>query len=1142
MAQAQPLHLNGLDVSDLYSLAGLHKIDQRFLDFLQEQAPQQAQQLHVLRQHPQALDDQAYSTWLCHTAPWLAYFLADLFHIEDEVLQRQAIAESEHPIIQFKKQCVLKEGKKRMRLLDQGPSWSDLEAWRLQRVPQIKDQEWAMARFAAQCLAASADHQHDLEQLYWWCAHVLVSRPSLVANWVSFQVPKRLDFQQLIPVQPHANQPDVLAITSAEKRQRQGFDWTDQTWSLRALHNEAHYCLFCHEKSGDFCRTGFPQKKGDPSQGLRQNSLEAWLVGCPLDQKISEMNWLAARGHALAALATAMVDNPMCVLTGQRICNECMKACIYQKQSPVDIPKIESTLLKDVLRLPWGVELYTLLVQWNPLRRTQYLPQAFHGSRVAIMGMGPAGMTMAHHLLMAGCAVVGLDGQAIHPPPASWQAPIHRYESLEHHLRQRPVYGIGGVSEYGITARWDKNLITLAYLSLIRRAHFQCYGAVRFGGTWTLNDAWRQQFDHVVIALGAGLPKALHIPNSMSVGMRTANDFLMALHLGGAGHPDSKTMAPVDLPALVIGGGLTAVDTATELQALYLQQVAQAYAMQQKHKAIWPQLKAQFSASAWQTITRWCAHGAALAAAKKEALLLDKPLDLHALLHTWGGVTMVYRKRLQDAPAYRINHEELHAAMQEGILFRPCVQPTAIVVDSMGQVSGLQVQSMSTCDEGIWHAEEGTKEILARSIWSAIGTQLNVAYSFEHAGEIDKVHAFQYQAHTWEAQAGLQVALPGQHCKTDQVAIFTQIDVRAGVSFIGDSHPAFHGSVVKAMGSAKRGYPAIMARLDHQRTAHLSARAYQGFVAGLQSLFCTRLVAQRWLADDVVQWDVHAPMIAQAWQPGTLCRWQPNIALSNGAVQAFCPPLFMVPIAVDRAAGLLTFYHVVDSQAARHHFDGMKVGDNLAMMGPTGVRLSRPQQPSGLLFFVSRAWMPTLLSVLAPFAQQGHRLFVVVHDGPEPIGRARLNAHCAQWVMAGVTQDGWQEMPHQAAYWQRLHDWLGAQTIQHVYGLVDATSMRFLQQRLQPGAGQSQPSWLAPDATVTGQALGPMQCGLKGVCAQCLQWQVDPTTGQRTKAVYGCSWQNQPMQSIDLQHLETRQQLFEVQQHWHQVLAQQQVS
>ena len=51
---------------------------------------------------------------------------------------------------------------------------------------------------------------------------------------------------------------------------------------------------------------------------------------------------------------------------------------------------------------------------------------------------------------------------------------------------------------------------------------------------------------------------------------------------------------------------------------------------------------------------------------------------------------------------------------------------------------------------------------------------------------------------------------------------------------------------------------------------------------------------------------------------------------------------------------------------------------------------------------------------------------------------------------------------------------------------------------------------------------GPMQCMLKGVCAQCLQWQVDPETGERTKAVYACSWHHQPMDIIDLEHLDER--------------------
>jgi hypothetical protein len=46
---------------------------------------------------------------------------------------------------------------------------------------------------------------------------------------------------------------------------------------------------------------------------------------------------------------------------------------------------------------------------------------------------------------------------------------------------------------------------------------------------------------------------------------------------------------------------------------------------------------------------------------------------------------------------------------------------------------------------------------------------------------------------------------------------------------------------------------------------------------------------------------------------------------------------------------------------------------------------------------------------------------------------------------------------------------------------------------------------------------------LKGVCAQCLQWQIDPETGERTKAVFACSWQDQPLEIIDIDHIDARQ-------------------
>ena len=95
-------------------------------------------------------------------------------------------------------------------------------------------------------------------------------------------------------------------------------------------------------------------------------------------------------GHAVqhhlghGALALIAIDNPMVAATGHRICNDCMKACIYQKQEPVDIPQIETRTLKDVLGLPWGFEIYSLLTRWNPLNLRRPIPRPATGRTVTM--------------------------------------------------------------------------------------------------------------------------------------------------------------------------------------------------------------------------------------------------------------------------------------------------------------------------------------------------------------------------------------------------------------------------------------------------------------------------------------------------------------------------------------------------------------------------------------------------------------------------------------------------------------------------------------------------------------------------------------------------------------------------------------
>ncbi|HYR46210.1 MAG TPA: pyridine nucleotide-disulfide oxidoreductase, partial [Thermoanaerobaculia bacterium] len=508
-----PLGIEGFTYQDLHRDERLADLDRAFLEELHREDPALAGRLAAYRATPASLDPLARSRLLVDAARPVARFVARLFRVEAEWRKQASGAEPEAVLFRFRRDFLLRravktklpedlaaslptlvEGGKAIEGLFPDLPWSEdpelatarmavslldlesefLAAIRQKKVPEVSETARARARKLA-ALASStwpgalprpggADEEllaflEGLVNAYaLWC-HARLRHPEArraIAGWVCFRLPEPLDYQRLVETErPDSSFPEERVGPSRRRRRRQGFELTDRRMSRREVLGETHYCLLCHERQKDSCSTGFFDAKTNLYQ---KNPLGIPLSGCPLDEKISEMHQLRREGDSIGALALVCIDNPMCPGTGHRICNDCMKGCIFQKQDPVNIPQAETGVLTDVLALPWGVEIYGLLTRWNPLSPQRPYALPYNGKKVLVVGLGPAGYTLAHYLINEGFGVVGIDALRIEPLSVRMRGakrrvpqPIKDINDITGPLDRRTILGFGGVSEYGIT-------------------------------------------------------------------------------------------------------------------------------------------------------------------------------------------------------------------------------------------------------------------------------------------------------------------------------------------------------------------------------------------------------------------------------------------------------------------------------------------------------------------------------------------------------------------------------------------------------------------------------------------------------------------------------------------------------------------
>jgi NAD(P)H-flavin reductase len=213
-------------------------------------------------------------------------------------------------------------------------------------------------------------------------------------------------------------------------------------------------------------------------------------------------------------------------------------------------------------------------------------------------------------------------------------------------------------------------------------------------------------------------------------------------------------------------------------------------------------------------------------------------------------------------------------------------------------------------------------------------------------------------------------------------------------------------------------------------------------------------------------------------------------------------------------------------------------GDPLVLMGPTGAPAEI--EPNRTVLVIAGKWgAAVMLDLGAAIREAGGRvlMFAAFRSAAEVYHKDGLEAAADQivWcaapgeeIPAGRAQDISTQGGDVLTVLRRYADdelasssgmRIALSEVDEIYVMGSTGLLRELKSALR---GELKAAF-KEDINVVGTVGSPMQCMLKGVCAQCVQWQIDPETGQRTEPVFSCAMQDQPLFAIDLENLAARQ-------------------
>jgi glutamate synthase (NADPH/NADH) small chain len=250
------------------------------------------------------------------------------------------------------------------------------------------------------------------------------------------------------------------------------------------------------------------------------------MIGCPAGNDLPTAMWHISQGEFIQAARVFSETSPLIEVCGRVCPNLCQESCSESsRRGPISIGKLEA-FVADEARLAGALAIE--------------VSDDKSGKRIAVVGSGPAGITVAEDLVKRGHDVTVYE---------AWPVP-------------------GGVLIYGIPSfKLDKRVVLLK-IDDLKEAGVEFVTNTRIGEKITIDDLQRE-YDAVFLGTGAGVEAKMNIPGEELTNIYSSTDFLIRANVPPYMLPPGRRDVPyVGQHVAVIGGGDTAVDCARSARRL----------------------------------------------------------------------------------------------------------------------------------------------------------------------------------------------------------------------------------------------------------------------------------------------------------------------------------------------------------------------------------------------------------------------------------------------------------------------------------------------------------------------------------------------------------------------------------------------